>query len=182
MRLARVPTATCRWARCNSKNVRRFLITLLTPVICLFFLFGVLYLYGIRINTSDSLPVGIWRVQRAAFEDLRIGDSVAVDCVAVPQFADQKKKLLLKDVGALPSDVMTRGANVVHRNGAPLPLSTIRNSNSRGEAVDCIEYPVTVPAGHIWLSSRHHLGYDSRYFGPVPARAVIGKAVLLWAW
>lgn len=169
-------TAIYRW-RC-SNYVRRSLKKLLASIICLLVLIGALYISGIRINTSSSLPLGIWRVQKIDIAKLRIGDSVAINRAAVPKASTH----LMKDVGALPGDVMTREGDAVCRNGKPLPLSTIRDATLGGGKIDCIEYPVTIPEGYIWLSSRHERGYDSRYFGAVPVQAVIGKAVLLWAW
>lgn len=172
----KMATAIYRW-RC-SNYARRGLKRLLASVICLLVFVGALYISGIRINTTSSLPLGVWRVKKTNAAQLRIGDSVAINCAAVPKASAN----LMKDIGALPGDIMTREGNVVYRNGKPLPLSTIQDATLGGEKIDCIEYPVTVPEGYIWLSSRHERGYDSRYFGAVPAQAVIGKAVLLWAW
>lgn len=172
----KMATAIYRWPCPN--NARRSLKKLLAAVVCLLVFVGALYISGIRINTSSSLPLGVWRVQKIDASELRIGDSVAINRAAVPN----ARTHLMKDVGALPGDVMTREGNIVCRNGQPLPQSTIQDAKWHGEKIDCIEYPVVVPEGHIWLSSRHERGYDSRYFGAVPAQAVIGKAVLLWAW
>lgn len=172
----KMATEICRWRCCD--NARRRLWALLASVICLLLLIGALYISGIRINTTSSLPLGVWRIQKIDISELRRGDSVAINRTAVPY----ARTHLMKDVGALPGDVMTREGNVVCRNGEPLPLSTIQDAKLRGEKIDCIQYPVVVPEGHIWLCSRHERGYDSRYFGAVPAQAVLGKAVLLWAW
>lgn len=172
----KMATAIYRWRCCD--NARRCLRKLLASVICLLLLIGALYISGVRINTTSSLPLGVWRIQRIDISELRRGDSVAINRTAVPN----ARTHLMKDVGALPGDVMTRRGDIVCRNGEPLPLSTIQTTNSRGQEIDCIEYPVVVPDGSIWLSSRHERGYDSRYFGAVPAQAVLGKAILLWAW
>lgn len=174
----KMATAIYRWPCPN--NARRNLKRLLTAVVCLLVFVVALYISGIRINTSSSLPLGVWRVQKIDASELRIGDSVAINRAAVPNAQTH----LMKDVGALPGDVMTRQGDVVYRNGVEMPLSTIQTqtTNSRGQEIPCIKYPIVIPEGHIWLSSRHERGYDSRYFGAVPAQAVIGKAVLLWAW
>lgn len=172
----KMATAIYRW-RC-SDYARRSLKRLLASAICLLVFVGTLYISGIRINTSDSLPLGVWRVQKTDTSELRIGDSIAINRSAVPNASTH----LMKDVGGLPGDVMTRQGDVVYRNGVEMPLSTIQTTNSIGQEIHCIKYPVMVPEGYVWLSSRHERGYDSRYFGAVPVQAVIGKAVLLWAW
>lgn len=176
---ARIKTAIYRWQTYDKGHARRRLMMFLAPVICLFIFLEALYMSGIRINTTPSLPIGIWRIERTGrVEALRIGDSVAINRAVVPGAS----RHLMKDVGALPGDVMTRNDNIVYRNGKPLPLSTIQATNSRDEKIDRIEYPIIIPNGYVWVSSRHEWGYDSRYFGAVPQRAVIGKTKLLWAW
>lgn len=118
-------------------------------------------------------------MQPVSHKDLHIGDTVVIDKAVIPDNTWD----LVKDVGALPGDAITRQGSAVYRNGVEIPLSTILAADSNGVELQCINYPVIVPEGHIWLSSRHARGYDSRYFGPVSVQQlVIGKARLLWAW
>lgn len=167
---------TCRWTRFFRRPDPRELFKFFAPLVCLLIAAAALYAYGVRVNLSPSLPRGIWQIQKG--NNLRIGDSVVLDKSAIPN----NRVNLVKDVGALPKDVMTRQGDVVYRNGIVMPLSTIHAVNSNGEKIYCVGYPVVVPAGHIWLSSRHERGYDSRYFGPVPIQHVIGKVKPLWVW
>lgn len=166
-----------RWTRCFKAPDIRQLCRFFVPLVCLLIAVGVLYAFGVRVNVSSSLPCGVWQIGLAD-NVLHIGDSVVIDKSVI----SNNTKSLVKDIGAIPGDVMTREGNVVYRNGTKMPLSVIHAADSGGKGIHCIKYPVVVPEGHVWLSSRHERGYDSRYFGPVPARAVIGKAVLLWAW
>lgn len=156
------------------------LFKLLVSVICLIVLITALYVLGIRINTSSSVPVGIWKIQKADIRSLSIGDCVAVNKAYISTGVSAH---LLKYVAALPGDVMSKVRDSVYRNGCELPLSTIKTFNSHGETLGNVDYPMVVPDGHIWLHSLHVRGFDSRYFGPVPVqKAVIGRATLLWEW
>lgn len=171
-------TMTYRWSSRFKRPDPRVVNLFFVPLICLLIAVTALYSCGIRINLSPSLPRGVWQIQPASHNDLNIGDSVVIDKAAIPDNTQD----LVKDIGALPGYIITRHGNVVYRNGVEMPLSTIHAANSKGEGLQCIIYPAIVPEGHIWLSSRHVHGYDSRYFGPVPVQFVIGKARLLWAW
>lgn len=148
------------------------------PIAVILCVILVLYAIGIKINTSPSLPRGVWRVVKINPELLQIGDTIMVNRTAVPGAPQH----LLKDFAAMSGDVMSSENGFVYRNGLKMLLSEIYKTNSKGKAVDQVNYPLTVPAQYIWLSSRHSRGYDSRYFGPVPNSTVIGKATLLWAW
>lgn len=167
---------TCRWTHFFKPANPRRLLKFFTLLICLLIGAGTLYTLGIRINISSSLPCGVWQIQEG--NNLHIGDSIVIDKSVIPS----NRINLVKDVGALPGDVMTRQGDLVFRNGIEMPLSTIHAVNSNGEKIDCADYPVVVPDGHIWLNSRHERGYDSRYFGPVPIQHVIGKVKPLWVW
>lgn len=174
-----VRTVIYRWSSRFKRPKPRELKLFFVPLICLLIAAVTLHSYGIRINLSVSLPRGVWQIQPVSHNDLHIGDSVVINKAVIPDNTQN----LVKDVGALPGDVITRHGNVVHRNGVEIPLSNILAADSKGEKLQCINYPVIVPGGHIWLSSRHARGYDSRYFGPVSVQQlVIGKARLLWAW
>lgn len=172
-------TVTYRWSSCFKRPDPRVVKFFFAPLICFLITAAALYFCGIRINLSPSLPCGVWQIQQASHNDLNIGDSVVIDKSAIPDNTMD----LVKDVGALPGDIITRHGSVVYRNGVEMPLSTIHATNSKGDKLQCINYPIIVPEGHIWLSSRHVRGYDSRYFGPVSVQPfVIGKVRLLWAW
>ena len=168
----------CRWKRTDRRAVWGWLtiFAALFALVCV--VLSALYMTGIRVNITPSLPCGIWRVSKADLEALKIGDTVMVDRLAVPGI----KFNLLKDIAAVAGDVMTLKENSVYRNGQKIPLSTVFPVNSEGVKIWHIDYPLTVPEHHVWLGSRVERAYDSRYFGPVPVQAVKGKATLLWAW
>lgn len=168
-----------QWGLFCRPRALQSLFKLLVSVICLVVLVTTLQVIGIRINTSPSLPIGVWKIRKVDTRFLRIGDSVAIRKSCIPGASAH----LLKLVAALPGDVIGRSEDHVYRNGCELPLSTIKASNSRSEKIDNVNYPLVVPEEHIWLHSNHVNGFDSRYFGPIPAqKAVIGRAILLWQW
>ena len=169
---------TCPWKWIYKKNVKKRLLVAFTPIIITCTILSALYIAGIRVNITPSLPRGVWRVMSVDPKTLKIGDTVAINKTAVSAVTLH----LLKDIAAVSGDVMTLKDSSVYRNGHKIPMSTVFPVNSKGEKIQCVSYPLVVPAHHVWLGSRNERAYDSRYFGPVPIQAVMGKATLLWAW
>lgn len=167
-----------QWKLPDRATAKKRLIIIFSPLAVILCVMLILYVTGIRINTTPSLPVGVWWMTKVNSELLEIGDSVMIDKSAVPNAS----RHLLKDIAALQGDTISSDGVFVYRNGLKIPLSEIHKADSRGRTVVRVSYPLTVPPRFVWLSSRHNRGYDSRYFGPVPISAVIGEAVLLWAW
>jgi conjugative transfer signal peptidase TraF len=88
---------------------------------------------------------------------------------------------LLKRVVAIEGDRVEVRATVAI-NGRELANSGVR-------ATDSASRPLThaagglVPAGHVWvMSDENPLSFDSRYFGPLPAATIRGRATPLWTW
>lgn len=168
----------CQWRLPDRATAKKRLIVIFSPLAVILCAILILHVTGIRINISPSLPVGVWRVVKIHPELLEVGDSVMIDKVAIPGAS----RHLLKDIAAMSGDAISSDGVYVYRNGLKIPLSKIHKADSKGSAVAQVNYPLIVPERSVWLSSRHNQGYDSRYFGPIPNSAVIGKAVLLWAW
>lgn len=141
---------------------------------------------GFRLNLTPSEPLGIWRVEplhRAA----TVGDLVFICPPAWPRFEKARQRgyirrglcaggfaPLIKTVAALPGLRVEIGKDV-EIDGAVLGSSRVRKTDGQGRAID--PYPGgTVPPGHLFLHSPFASSYDSRYFGPVPDRGVLGIA------
>jgi conjugative transfer signal peptidase TraF len=144
---------------------------------------------GLRINTTASMPQGIYLIREHAGEIPQRG-SVVVICpaanvlaVAIPRQYLQpgpcpgNVEPLLKKVAAVPGDtVMVSDAGVIV-NGRSLP-------NSQRIARDCqgrnllriARGRYTLAQGSLWLYAPITRSYDSRYFGPQPAANVVGLA------
>jgi conjugative transfer signal peptidase TraF len=136
-------------------------------------------------NPSDSVPRGWYRIAPA--DSLHAGSIVLARLPAeAAAVAAQRGYLpagipLLKRVGAVaPQRVCVEGRSVridgvqvafakwADGHGRPLPVWQHCRSLSDGEL--------------FLLSATNPASFDSRYFGPVAADAVIGSAHPLWTW
>lgn len=142
---------------------------------------------GLRLNLTPSHPLGLWRIlplDRPA----AVGDLVFV-CPprnAVFEQAAERGYLrrglcpgwvgpLIKMVAARERQRVEVGRSVVV-DGQPLEHSDVRLIDGEGRALVLWSGGV-VPLGHLYLHSSFVGSYDSRYFGPVPAEGVLGRAV-----
>jgi conjugative transfer signal peptidase TraF len=145
---------------------------------------------GLRLNASASIPPGIYRFTGISPHEIRRGMLVAV---CAPSGAAQlgrrrgyvssgecaeNSEPLLKTVAAVAGDDIAISPSGVSVNGRLL-------RDSKPLAFDHAGRPlVSWPPGHfrtsrgaIWLHADHERSWDSRYWGPVPARNVLAKAV-----
>jgi conjugative transfer signal peptidase TraF len=141
---------------------------------------------GLRINTTPSAPVGLWRIERLDRE-VQIGDLVFVCPPDRQEFrlAVERNYLphglclggfapLIKTVAALAGQYIDI-SGVVTIDGVALQHSDLRAADAAGRPLP--RYPGgRVPPGELFLHSDFGGSYDSRYFGPVPASGVLGLA------
>ena len=142
---------------------------------------------GYRLNTTPSLPMGLWRQTSTAPVRLARGEVVTFCPPASAPFelglrrgyiapggCPSGLELMMKPIAALPGDTVTVSTAGIAVDGTPI-------ANSRPLSHDDEDRPLramaagnyTVPAGEMWLvSSFNPRSYDSRYFGPVPIAAV----------
>jgi conjugative transfer signal peptidase TraF len=89
---------------------------------------------------------------------------------------------LLKTAAAVAGDVVTVTPSGVVVNGVPIEDTAPLDRD--GAARPLRSFPAglfPVPPGQVWLLSSHQSrGFDSRYFGPVPAANVRGVARPIW--
>ena len=144
---------------------------------------------GLRINTTASMPLGLYRLRPQGNDELSRGSFIAICpsakvlAVAIPRhylhrgLCPGDVEPLLKSVGALPGDRVNVSDDAVLVNGHALP-------NSGRVARDCQGRPLlripagayVVPARNLWLYAPVARSWDSRYFGPEPDSNVIGIA------
>ncbi len=147
--------------------------------------------YGLR------TPVGFWK-----FVDL--GEPHRGD-VAVFRFPLDPSKDFIKRVVGLPGDRITYVDKRLFINGEPVPLEDkgmmrlnyagrsrlvqeyietlgdVRHSIIVDPAVPSFDGEVVVPAGHYFVMGDNRDGSDdSRRWGMVPERNLVGRAVLIW--
>jgi conjugative transfer signal peptidase TraF len=134
-------------------------------------------------NVSNSVPIGLYRVQPAA--QLNVTELVAVrppDLLAA--FLDLNGYLpigipMLKRVLALPGQT-------VCRNGVDIVLDGVHVGEARERDGRNRPLPVwhgcrVIADGDVFVMNWQSAdSLDSRYFGPLPASAVIGRAVPVW--
>lgn len=152
--------------------------------------FGVLigagWLGGYRINLTPSYPLGLWRIEPLGRE-VAAGDLIFI-CppdTAVFRAARERGYLgpglcpgwlspLIKTVVAVSGQRVGVG-RIVTIDGAPLAHSLVRQADAERRMLVPWEGGVVAP-GHLHLHSDFAGSYDSRYFGPVPAGGLLGRA------
>lgn len=155
--------------------------------------FVVSVIAGIRINVSESLPLGIYRVVDNA-RDLERGSTVIV-CLPETwsRFALQRRILrpgncpggsygLGKIVVAVAGDRVTIAQDRLLVGTSLLANGKRLDRDNAGRAMP--RFPsgrYTLLPGEIWLYSCHPSAFDSRYFGPVTEDLIVSivKPVLV---
>jgi conjugative transfer signal peptidase TraF len=144
-------------------------------------LFWVGSAFDIRLNTSPSLPFGLYRVTADSSAPL------VEFCPAEPvaSFANARGYRqagscpdggtpLMKPIVARAGDVVDVSADGVRVNGNLLRNSASLARDNAGRAL--APWPTgkyAVPTGTVWLISDYHArSFDSRYFGPVPTALI----------
>lgn len=151
---------------------------------------------GVRINTTSSMPLGLWRVAPIHGRP-RIGDVVTF---CPPENAAVRlgyrrgyigagkcpsgTEPLIKEVAAVPGDVVKISAAGIAVNGKAIPHTKALTHDPAGRPLR--SYPpgsYRVALGNLWTVAPHNpLSFDSRYFGPVPAANIRGIAHPLAVW
>jgi conjugative transfer signal peptidase TraF len=146
----------------------------------------VVHLAPLRINTSPSLPRGLYLLEAVHGVPYR-GEIVlvcpppAAAAVALERrYLDRGScpggtKPLGKLVLACAGDRVELSAAGIVLNRCALGAASSSTTDTRGRRL--ARYPAgaySVGAQELWLFSPHRRSFDSRYFGPVSTRSVIG--------
>lgn len=139
---------------------------------------------GLRVNLSASAPIGLYRIVPGA---PKRGDLVLACPVPDSRSAEAKVRgylpfglrcpgyyaPLLKTIAATAGDnVLLDGEGMVV-NGRRVPGTAPLDSDSAGRPL-VLATGGAVPPQAVWIASSSPNSYDSRYFGAVPAKAVLG--------
>jgi conjugative transfer signal peptidase TraF len=134
-------------------------------------------------NASASVPVGLYVVERPI--DLRVADIVVVrPPEPLAEFLADRAYLprgvpLLKHVSALTGQSVCRNSLAVTIDGAA--IGEARERDSHGRPLPSWQGCRVVSADEVFLMNpRSADSLDGRYFGPLPASSVIGRAIPLW--
>ena len=134
-------------------------------------------------NASTSVPIGIYRVQPAT--RLTVTELVAVqppDLLAA--FLDLNGYLpigvpMLKRVLALPGQTVCRNGLTIAVDG--VDVGDAHERDGHGRPLPAWQGCHVIADGDVFVMNWQSAGsLDGRYFGPLPASAVIGRAVPVW--
>jgi len=164
--------------------VRKVFILAVTPALGAFALFRTT---DLRINTSVSLPVGLYQVSSEG--------SIVEFCPDDHGLSAQRHYRakgacpdgavpLLKPLVARPGDDVVVSSAGVAVNGKLLANTAPLRHDSEGRPL--AHWPFghhTVAPGTLWVASSYNArSYDSRYFGPIAEGAVRARLRTLFAW
>ncbi len=134
-------------------------------------------------NASASTPIGFYLIRPAGH--LAADDIVAVDAPEpLAAFLERRGYLargvpLLKHVAGLPGQRVCRSDRTITVDGAVIGEALDRDR--RGRDLPVWQGCRQLAAGDIFLmNARVRDSLDGRYFGPLPAAAIIGRATPLY--
>jgi len=134
---------------------------------------------GFRINSTPSLPIGVYRIIPGVVAQGDLG-AYCLDAPAYIALAQERGYLgagscpsglrpLLKKVAGVPGDLIRiDSGNRIIVNNAPQPNSAARISDHQGRPMPVALKAGTIPAGQALLLADHEGSFDSRYFGFAP--------------
>jgi conjugative transfer signal peptidase TraF len=147
------------------------------------FTFETCSLLGIRINTSTSLPLGLYVATSTE-------ESSLIEFCPPEPFASlailrgyrdggscaDGGAPLLKPIVARPGDIVDLSERGIAVNGSLLPNTVPLNRDTKGRPIQ--HWPFgrySVAEGTVWAASSYNArSFDSRYFGPIDLSAVRG--------
>ncbi|HGA3012683.1 TPA: S26 family signal peptidase [Pseudomonas aeruginosa] len=142
-------------------------------------------------NPSDSVAVGWYRVEPLDPRTASLPRPLSVDSIVlVPlpataaALAAQRGYLpmrvpLLKRVGAVAPQEVCISGGIVYIDG--VPSAAVLPADRLGRALPSLQLCRRLEPGELFLlSTTNPASFDSRYFGPVSASAVIGVARPIW--
>jgi conjugative transfer signal peptidase TraF len=134
-------------------------------------------------NASNSVPIGLYRLQPAT--TLAVTELVAIqppDLLAA--FLDLNGYLpigvsMLKRVLALPGQTICRDGLTIAVDG--IDVGQAQERDGRGRPLPVWHGCRLIADGDVFVMNWQSTdSFDGRYFGPLPASAVIGRAVPVW--
>jgi conjugative transfer signal peptidase TraF len=146
---------------------------------------------GIRINTSYSLPMGLYirtTDRRATLIEFcpegRYAEESSSRGYRTNGFCPDGAVPLLKPVVATPGDTVEMSDRGIAVNGHLLPDTGPVARDSLGRSLQ--PWPngrYVVGEGTVWVASSYNrASYDSRYMGPIPTRLIRARLKPLWTF
>lgn len=134
-------------------------------------------------NVTASAPIGLYAVQPP--DGIEITDlAVVAPPEPVARFLEAGGYVprgvpLMKRVLALPGQKVCRENLLVTVDG--IAMGTARERDSHGRDLPVWQGCRTIAEGEVFLMNWQSAdSLDGRYFGPLPARSIVGQATPLW--
>jgi len=149
--------------------------------------------FGLVINATPSMPLGVWKITERHPAVIASGD-VILYC---PPPSEITRKALSQgiyasggscDSGLVPliKRVAGRAGDhvVVNKKGVWINHHLLQDSRALHiPGIAPVWRSGTLSTTMLWLHSDHEpRGFDSRYFGPAQANDVVATLVPLWVW
>lgn len=165
-----------------------------TVVLCVFLLGGLCAVAGIRINISESIPVGFYR---ALGKSVQRGDFVLFCPPPTPVFEMAKERgylssglcpggygYMMKEVAGISGDIVSVDRHGVRVNARMLPKSEPLQADPAGRPMPSLYADSYMLAGAevLLISNTCVLSFDGRYFGPINRKQIktVILPVLIW--
>ena len=136
-------------------------------------------------NASESVPIGLYRLESA--DNLFVTELVALQPPEpLASFLDLNGYLpaglpMLKRVLALPGQTVCRRGITVSVDA--IDIGEARDRDGRGRPLPKWQGSRVVGEGELFVMNWQSAdSLDGRYFGFLPASAVIGRALPVWTW
>jgi conjugative transfer signal peptidase TraF len=156
------------------------------------------FIYGVReskiiFNTTSSFPLGLYKISKK--ERYQKGDLVSFCAIPnhiIKEMIEQgytqpnpncqnQTPQLIKKILALEEDNITID-RVVFINGSLIKNSQVFIKDRNGNLLT-IQPSQSIKKGYFWaMSDYNKKSYDSRYFGQVPLKNIIGIATPILTW
>jgi conjugative transfer signal peptidase TraF len=160
------------------RKIRHTVLVAIGVAIAVFQLSGV---FGLRINTSPSLPMGLYIT--TADTDANLVEFCPVEPFATlsiargyrdPGACRDGAAPLLKPIIARSGDVVEVSARGISVNGVLLPNTAPLATDTKDRHLEAWPFGrYVVNPGTIWVASSYHpRSFDSRYFGPLSTAAI----------
>ena len=135
-------------------------------------------------NATDSLPYGLYRVIKQ--QSYERGDLIVfpvpeqVRSLVLERGWLKPDSYLIKPVVAINGDKVWITCGQVFVNGKS--FGAIKKKDRQGLPLPSLAFKDKLSAGKIAVLQRSDDSFDSRYFGPIDERQIIGRAVPIWVF
>jgi len=131
--------------------------------------------YHLAFVSTQSVPFH-FAVYSENVEKVENGDYVIFNWTKDdPNKKIKKGQKLTKKIFCSEGDFLVSNATRLTCNNMPSPIA--QSHDSQGNKVDAWEYEGEIPAKHLFVKGNARNSYDSRYYGFIYKKDVIGKVV-----